>query len=96
MAGWPPKAATVDPAFQRLAAAGSGGTALGGGCDDWPRIEPVVTEELEDGPAPQRVLCPFDLQVWAVDRMLNLEITDDPYYEGLELQASMTLSTAGG
>jgi hypothetical protein len=69
---------------------------LGGGCDDWPRIEPVVTEELEDGPAPQRVLCPFDLQVWAVDRMLNLEITDDPYYEGLELQASMTLSTAGG
>jgi hypothetical protein len=33
------------------------------------------------------VLCPFDLQVWAVDCMLNLEITDDPYYEGLELQA---------
>jgi hypothetical protein len=31
-------------------------------------------------------LCPFDLQVWDVDRMLNFEITDDPHYEGLELQ----------
>ena len=33
-----------------------------------------------------RVLCPFDLHMWAVDRMLNFEITDDPHYEGLELQ----------
>jgi hypothetical protein len=32
------------------------------------------------------LLCPFDLQVWAVDRMLNFEIVDDPLYEGLELQ----------
>ena len=32
------------------------------------------------------LLCPFDLQVWAVDRMLNFEIIDDPIYEGLELQ----------
>lgn len=32
------------------------------------------------------MLCPFDLQVWDVDRMLNFEITDDPHYEGLELQ----------
>jgi hypothetical protein len=30
--------------------------------------------------------CPFDLQVWAVDRMLNFGIRDDPVYEGLELQ----------
>ena len=51
-----------------------------------PRTEPVVAEELGGGTAPQRVLCPFDLQVWAVDRMLNFEITDDPHYEGLELQ----------
>ncbi|HWD45004.1 MAG TPA: hypothetical protein VHM23_15085 [Actinomycetota bacterium] len=36
--------------------------------------------------ANQQLLCPFDLQVWTVDRMLNFEITDDPQYEGLELQ----------
>jgi hypothetical protein len=47
-----------------------------------PRIEPVVTEELGDGTTPQRVLCPFDLQVWAVDRMLNVEITHDPPLRG--------------
>jgi hypothetical protein len=34
-----------------------------------------------------QVLCPFGLQMWDVDRMLNFEITDDPDYEGLELQA---------
>ena len=33
-----------------------------------------------------RLLCPFDLQVWAMDRMLNFEIGDDPDYGGLELQ----------
>jgi hypothetical protein len=32
------------------------------------------------------LLCPFDLQVWVVDRMLNFEIADDPDYGGLELQ----------
>jgi hypothetical protein len=32
------------------------------------------------------VLCPFVLQEWDVDRMLNFEIADDPHYEGLELQ----------
>jgi hypothetical protein len=36
--------------------------------------------------ANQRLLCPFTLQLWAVDRMLNFEIADDPHYEGLELQ----------
>ena len=36
--------------------------------------------------ADRLVLCPFDLQMWAVDRMLNFEITDDPHYQGLELQ----------
>ena len=36
----------------------------------------------------RRLLYPFDLQVWAVDRMLNFEIIDDPIYEGLELQVS--------
>ena len=35
---------------------------------------------------PGQLLCPFDLQMWAIDRMLNFEITDDPDYEGLELQ----------
>src|SRR5436309_15100931 len=34
----------------------------------------------------QRLLCPFTLQLWAIDRMLNFEIADDPDYEGLELQ----------
>jgi hypothetical protein len=32
------------------------------------------------------MLCPVELQVWVVDRMLNFEIADDPHYEGLELQ----------
>jgi hypothetical protein len=36
--------------------------------------------------ASQRLVCPFDLQLWTVDRMLNFEITDDPDYAGLELQ----------
>jgi hypothetical protein len=34
----------------------------------------------------QRLLCPFTLQLWTIDRMLNFEIADDPHYEGLELQ----------
>jgi hypothetical protein len=43
------------------------------------RIEPIESEELEQGTAGQRVLCPFDLQVWDVDRMLNFEIADDAH-----------------
>ena len=35
---------------------------------------------------PGQLLCPFDLQMWAIDRMLNFEITDDPHYQGLEVQ----------
>jgi hypothetical protein len=50
------------------------------------RAEPVVVQAPRKGTASQRLLCPFDLQVWAIDRMLNLEITNDPDYEGLELQ----------
>jgi hypothetical protein len=50
------------------------------------RNESVGTEELEQEAGGQRVLCPFVLQVWDVDRMLNFEIADDPHYEGLELQ----------
>jgi hypothetical protein len=38
-------------------------------------------------PPDRPALCPFDLQVWAVDRMLNFEMTDHPYYQGMELQA---------
>ena len=33
------------------------------------------------------VLCPFDLTVDVIDRMLNFEIADDPVYTGLEMQA---------
>ena len=32
------------------------------------------------------LLCPFDLTVDVVDRMLNFEIADDPHYTGLEVQ----------
>ena len=32
------------------------------------------------------VVCPFDLRVDVVDRMLNFELPDDPDYEGIELQ----------
>jgi hypothetical protein len=50
------------------------------------RNESFGTDKLDQGTGGQRVLCPFDLQMWAVDRMLNFEITDDPHYQGLELQ----------
>jgi hypothetical protein len=33
------------------------------------------------------VLCPFDLTVDTIDRMLNFEIADHPIYTGLEMQA---------
>jgi hypothetical protein len=47
----------------------------------------IATERAGNAAAGDRgLLCPFDLQVWAVDRMLNFEIADDPHYEGLELQ----------
>jgi hypothetical protein len=48
--------------------------------------DPSVTEASTTETASQGLLCPFTLQLWAVDRMLNFEITDDPQYEGLELQ----------
>ena len=32
-------------------------------------------------------LMPFSLQIEVLDRMLNLEIADDPIYQGLEIQA---------
>lgn len=32
------------------------------------------------------VMCPFDLSVDVIDRMLNFEIADDPTYSGLEVQ----------
>jgi hypothetical protein len=44
---------------------------------------------------PSQLLCPFDLQMWAIDRMLNFEITDDPHYQGLELQVFDDPATAG-
>jgi hypothetical protein len=48
--------------------------------------EPSMAEASTKKTRSQQLLCPFDLQVWTIDRMLNLEITDDPHYEGLELQ----------
>ena len=48
--------------------------------------EPIMAEAATKQIGSQQLLCPFDLQVWTVDRMLNFEITDDPHYEGLELQ----------
>ena len=50
------------------------------------RNESFAADKLDQGTGGQQALCPLDLQVWAVDRMLNFEITDDPHYEGLELQ----------
>jgi hypothetical protein len=47
---------------------------------------PVGPAAAKEGAAHHGLLCPFELQVWTVDRMLNFEITDDPVYEGLELQ----------
>jgi hypothetical protein len=46
-----------------------------------------VVAVLEARAEPEvQLRCPLELQVWAVDRMLNFEIIDDPDYEGLELQ----------
>jgi hypothetical protein len=47
--------------------------------------EPEV-EARRSGTGSRQLLCPFDLRIGTVDRMLNFEITDDPSYEGLELQ----------
>jgi hypothetical protein len=47
---------------------------------------PILAQAPTNETARRRLLCPFTLQLWTVDRMLNFEITDDPSYEGLELQ----------
>ena len=86
MAGWPDTAGPVDPALWRLLAAGSHRQAREVVATTGIRAESVGTEKREQGTAGQLLLCPFDLQVWDVDRMLNFEIVDDPDYEGLELQ----------
>ena len=46
---------------------------------------PIVAAPASKAVNP-RLLCPFTLQLWTIDRMLNFEVTDDPHYEGLELQ----------
>jgi hypothetical protein len=60
------------------------------------RPGPVAVQTLREGMASRPLVCPFDLQMWAVDRMLNFEIVDDPIYEGLELQVFDTRPTARG
>jgi hypothetical protein len=50
------------------------------------RRSPVGLATAKEGPVHLGLLCPFELQVWTVDRMLNFELVDDPHYEGLELQ----------
>jgi hypothetical protein len=50
------------------------------------RRSPVDPAAAKEGAAHQWLLCPFELQVWTVDRMLNFELVDDPHYDGLELQ----------
>lgn len=50
------------------------------------RHDPVAIQPTGRGMGSRPLLCPFDLQLWTVDRMLNLEIRDHPVYEGLELQ----------
>ena len=47
---------------------------------------PILAQAPTNETARRRLLCPFTLQLWTVDRMLNFEIPDDPSYEGLELQ----------
>jgi hypothetical protein len=56
----------------------------------------VAVQTLGEGMASRPLLCPFDLQVWAVDRMLNFEIVDDPICEGLELQVFDDPAVVGG
>ena len=51
------------------------------------RRSPVGPAAAKEGAVHPGLLCPFELRVWTVDRMLNFELVDDPHYEGLELQA---------
>jgi hypothetical protein len=50
------------------------------------RRSPVGPAAAKERAVHHGLLCPLDLQVWTVDRMLNFELVDDPHYEGLELQ----------
>jgi hypothetical protein len=47
---------------------------------------PILARTSVNETVRRRLLCPFTLQLWAVDRMLNFEIENDPHYTGLELQ----------
>ena len=47
---------------------------------------PGATVESRPAVAAPRIGCPFDLSIDVIDRMLNLEIADDPVYSGLEVQ----------
>jgi hypothetical protein len=47
---------------------------------------PILARASANETVRRRLLCPFTLQLWAVDRMLNFEIENDPHYKGLELQ----------
>jgi hypothetical protein len=47
-----------------------------------------MTATLPTAPAATKpLLCPFDLSVDFIDRMLNFEIAGDPLYSGLEVQS---------
>jgi hypothetical protein len=70
------------PALERPVAAGSDRTVLGGGCGHGCQSGCRSARERNAKPA----AVPVELQMSAVNRMLNFEITHDPHYQGLELQ----------
>jgi hypothetical protein len=57
---------------------------------------PILARVPANDAVGQRLLCPFTLQVWAVDRMLNLEIVDDPTTRGWSCRCSTTQPMAEG
>src|SRR5215218_4696689 len=83
MAECPATAGTIAPAPERPVAGRLGSDT------PWEVVVVMDASAVVEAPTngtPSQLLCPFDLHMWAVDRMLNFEITDDPHYQGLELQ----------
>ena len=83
MAECPATAGTIAPAPERPVAGRLGSDT------PWEVVVVMDASAVVEAPTngtPSQLLCPFDLHMWAVDRMLNFEITDDPHYQGLEVQ----------
>jgi hypothetical protein len=61
------------------------------------RRSPVGLAAAKEGAVHHGLLCPFELQVWTVNRMLSFELVDNPqHYGGWSCRCSTIRPTAGG